>query len=929
MSALTVRANMKMVFDNPAAEKAQAGYMRRIALMESAATEHTGRLNKKLIRDHKILVAEMEKSDTASKERLAKSAEQIAQRVRKSAKKAMEAIEPIDPGKGASDKARARYDKDIIAYEKASKKIVQIQKRTAKEAKAIGMTGTRGARITENQFLKQELHIRKQIIALAQSEVDRTRAGSYERKMAVAELNRYKRLQEMITAEEQRHALQLRENAARVRASAASLSRGLAANNALLKERMALLHRINTAISSGFAQAMGTMQNALMFSGIAIMSFGFKLQGLISDFIAFEKELLNAQSIYQKSFDTLFDLSDQIVQFGTKYGVTLQDASEGLYTLASAGLSAEDSMAVLTETLKLAMAVQGDHDTVAKLTTQVIFGFKKEVTQTADIVDMFAHSINKSLIEYQDLASSVKFAMPFFVATNQELEQLLGALQILSNRALEAGIAGRGLRQTLAEFAQHAEDNTAAFAKLGIQLLDSEGMFKDLTVIAQEFHDAFPDINDNVEMMTTLLEDLNVRGATAFVHLVREAKDFQTAVDDLKNSSGAATDMAEEQQKSLANQIQVVKNALMAPFLLSTHVEGNEERINSFGESLHNMTKEFELMFLETMPDGTRRLTDFGQSLRESVIILLEDIIDIVKQLLTVFSELNGESNGLAQIMHALLLPIKLLVSAFDLLGEGGIQTIIMFKLMTGIIPIAQAQIIALTKATISLTTNQKAYEAAITSTAFATEAERNAKFKKLQLEKMSLVHQREMIMTQVAGNAAMFAGLMLLNKSNEAYQKLGYVLLALAGAFTVASIARAMFGKTLVYGSAGMIAAMATGAGVYMGMGKLMKDAMTPPKINMPEISAYDAPVADLGMRMYDMGGKTRLSNALGGRHFPVLVEPGETIIPKTQNMLEGSGITLNIQGDIVTNDAEDFAERIAEVLPEALRMQNDIGGI
>ena len=77
------------------------------------------------------------------------------------------------------------------------------------------------------------------------------------------------------------------------------------------------------------------------------------------------------------------------------------------------------------------------------------------------------------------------------------------------------------------------------------------------------------------------------------------------------------------------------------------------------------------------------------------------------------------------------------------------------------------------------------------------------------------------------------------------------------------------------------------------------------------------------MGMRMYDMGGGIR------GRHFPVLVEPGETIVPKTQNMLGGSGITLNIQGDVVTNDAEDFAERIAQALPEALRMQNDIGGI
>ena len=69
----------------------------------------------------------------------------------------------------------------------------------------------------------------------------------------------------------------------------------------------------------------------------------------------------------------------------------------------------------------------------------------------------------------------------------------------------------------------------------------------------------------------------------------------------------------------------------------------------------------------------------------------------------------------------------------------------------------------------------------------------------------------------------------------------------------------------------------------------------------------------------MYDNGGR------IGPRHFPVMVEPGETIIPKTQNMLSGSGgITLNIQGDIVTNDADEFAERVAVALPEALRKVN-----
>ena len=117
-----------------------------------------------------------------------------------------------------------------------------------------------------------------------------------------------------------------------------------------------------------------------------------------------------------------------------------------------------------------------------------------------------------------------------------------------------------------------------------------------------------------------------------------------------------------------------------------------------------------------------------------------------------------------------------------------------------------------------------------------------------------------------------------------------------------------------LSLGASGMLlgGAAVIGGVASLGLTKGMQSLMTPPQ------------TFDMGGRMYDTGG------GLGSRHFPVLVEPGETIVPKTQNMLSGGGgITLNIQGDIVTNDAEDFAMRVAHVLPQALRNQNDIGGI
>jgi len=909
MSALTVRANMRMMFDEGSANRAQAKYMARIAQMEQGATQITKSFNNKLKADHDGLVDKLMAKNAKADKQLEDSKKQIAEKINNASRRALRAIKP--PKSMLKDDPD-KYKKETERYKAAALKMKAINKDMVKDAKAVGAVGLTGSKISTPQFLEQEAHIRKKIIALAEAQVKAERHGTFERKLAQRELDRFLGAQKMINAEQFKHGEIIKKNMAVARMAQMLENKGRSRNNVLLKEQMALLQRINTAYGSMIAQLGTGLVGALMTSGIALMTFGFRLQSVISDFIAFEKELMNAQSIYQQSFDILFDLSDDIINFSTRYGVTLQDAAEGLYTLASAGLDASDSQEVLTNTLKLAMAVQGDHDTIAKLTTQTLFGFNMAMSKSAELTDMFAHSINKSLIEYQDLASSVKFAMPFFVATNQNVEQLLGALQILSNRALEAGIAGRGLRQTLAEFAQHAEDNTAAFRKLGIELVNQEGMFKDLTVIAREFHDAFPDINDNVDLMTTLLEDLNVRGATAFVHLVREAKGFEAAVDDLQNSTGAATEMADIQQKSLANQIQVIKNALMAPFLLSDSVGRTNKTLNSFGDQLHNITTEFEELFLVHMPDGTRALTELGVELRDSVLLLVRDLSSLVRDLLVGFARMNQGGNSLKTTIHALLIPLRAIGKLFAILGDGLLEAVLMFKVFNALLPISQAHTVAYTLATLQ-SKNATAASAIVT----------DQKTKMLILENGQMVlnaqQQAILTVTQLGANAAMFVGIGLLNKSSKAYQVLGGMLLLAAGAMMAFNIARAA-GVEAKFGMTAMTAAVAVGAASMAGLGIATREFMKPPKIETP-------PIADVGMRMYDMGG-------VAGRHFPVLVEAGETIIPKTQNMLGGggffgSGITLNIGGDIITNDAEDFAERIAEALPEALRRVNDIGGI
>ena len=880
MSGLTIRSYVKMAFDQGSYQKSQQDYNAALAKLQKSGIGALKGANSELKAAHDKLEAELNASNEAATQRMKRRSAEVAAQLQKDAAKSRPRTVPGDhrvTKMGEVFKADAEKYKQALAKMRAANRAFQSDMQKA----GVNVKFNRQGDLDQAAFAGMDYADRESSI-----EMQKARMGGMDRRTRA--YKREKRiLDQIVAAHRNKNVLEKEEskiisdNNRKRRFSLSQMKAALRENNQLYREQLQMQMQINSTLRRGIQHLQTGLVNALMASSIALMSFGFKLQGVVSTFQDFEKELMNAQSIFQTTNEILFSLSDEIVNFGTQYGISLGTASEGLYTLASAGLSASDSQEVLANTLKLSMAVQGDHDTIAKLTTQTIFGFGLRMDESAELTDKFAHAINMSLIEYQDLASAVKFAMPFFVSTNQNIDQLLGSLQVLTNRALEAGIAGRGLRQALAEFAQHAQDSEAAFRKLGVEIMDSEGNFRMLTDIAMQFKLAMGPAASDEDLRTTLLEDLNVRGATAFVHLVQNAEEFQGAVNDLSNSAGSATRMADIQQKSLANQIQVVKNALMAPFLLSSEVGKANGMMNEFGETLHGIVTDFESFFVHTMADGTKVLTEQGIVIRDLVINTLKELGALLKDLMNTFQKLTVEGQGFGMAIHALIMPVKLLVQLVGLLGEGGLEAIIMFKAFNMILPLAEMNTYALQLATLDL----------------------------MVAEGSRTTGLRAMAAAQMSSQIFLAAGVLLMMRAEGPTRTLGLAMVGLAGGIMAVNMAMSLFGGPLVSGR--NLAAAVAGAGATIGLVSMLKSAMIPP-------ATYD-----MGGRIYDSGG------SLGGRHFPVMVEPGETITSKTQNMLGGAGITLNIQGDIVTNDADDFAERIAIALPEALRRQNELGGI
>ena len=111
-------------------------------------------------------------------------------------------------------------------------------------------------------------------------------------------------------------------------------------------------------IAGAMRGATSGMKNAFVIGTAAAAAFAYKLQPVAEQVMEFEKTIINANSVFRESNETLHEVSDSLVQFGLQYGITTEKSAEGLYQLASAGLTAAESQEVLQHTLKLSMATE-------------------------------------------------------------------------------------------------------------------------------------------------------------------------------------------------------------------------------------------------------------------------------------------------------------------------------------------------------------------------------------------------------------------------------------------------------------------------------------------------------------------------------------------------------------------------------------------
>ena len=303
-------------------------------------------------------------------------------------------------------------------------------------------------------------------------------------------------------------------------------------------------------------------------------------------------------------------------------------------------------------------------------------------------------------------------------------------------------------------------------------------------------------------------------------------------------------------------------------------------------------------------------------------------------------------------MLKAFTIPLVAVTKLIRTFGSGFLEAVIAYKIMNKVIPVnsmvlakninmlmkeSQAQQMVTLSGKQAITVKEADAQITALNTQLKATQDKTQRTKiKTDLAELTIARSKiasnlsvagslkAILASQMAVNLVMFAAMYITQKYAKDNVVFAATVGALAGAFVGLSIAINMAraaGTGLKDMGAEFYATVASAAFIGAGFNVLMTKMMTPPKIDYSE---YD--VMDTGgrfmprARTYDMGGYTP-------EHGMAMLQKGETVIPKTQNMLE-QGITINM-GDVYANDGTDFADKLADELPLALQRVSDRGGI
>lgn len=343
--------------------------------------------------------------------------------------------------------------------------------------------------------------------------------------------------------------------------------------------------------ASNFSKSWsGAFKNFDLAGTAAIAAVTLAFKSAISVFATTEQKLANVRSVTGATAEEFQTLETAAEEAGKTTRFTAGEAADALYSLASAGLDAEESVSALDGVLLAAGATGSDLAFTSQTITSTLAQFSLASDQAADVANIFAAATANSQANMEKLAGSLRQVGPIAGSLGISLEEVTGALQLLFNAGFQGEQAGTALRNALGDLANASSPAVTKLEALGISASSVNPEIVGLS-------DAIGALADAGLTTADVIEVFGKEAGPQLVTLVsagrEEIEKYTAAVTD----TTAAAEQYSIQNDTLAGSIDEAKSAIEgAAISLIKELAPALEAIIDFGAGV--------IRFLGDLPGG-------------------------------------------------------------------------------------------------------------------------------------------------------------------------------------------------------------------------------------------------------------------------------------------------------------------------------------
>lgn len=299
-----------------------------------------------------------------------------------------------------------------------------------------------------------------------------------------------------------------------------------------------------TAVWRAGLNAAGTSMGIFTSQTILAASAAY---GLVSTFrasvtagVEFSDVMARVQAVTGSSAETLDWMKEEVRGFAGTTIFTAKEAADALLQLGMAGLSAEESVAAMPATLRLASIGLMSAGEAADLATNVMTQFGLEASQLTAVVDDLATVANNSNTTISQLGNALTYAGPAAQSANVHITELTAAVGTLASAGIKSSRAGTAMRRVIQMLVAPSDKAQKTLAKLGVATQDLQGNVRPLADVLEDLKNAGVDYADAVELVT-------LRQSQGFLALVNSTDKYK----ELEQRQKDNTDAAKEFQKTI------------------------------------------------------------------------------------------------------------------------------------------------------------------------------------------------------------------------------------------------------------------------------------------------------------------------------------------------------------------------------------------